>query len=355
MNGDQIGAHETHQLRIAKALRFAKSLQLQFLDAPRVSGVEHDREIVECSGDHRRVRCSSDLDRSFEVLAPTHVAQELLRRANRRQRMHLQVYEAEVLGHRQRFLRGSQSALLMRVERLMSSRPGQNVRDTRGSIRPFDQGLGGFQVGKHLVLLSAKPEHPRKERLGLCGDLGPSRLDERVARSLEGFSSSLVARDEECVGEAEEQLGALLVVGPESECPLRTDRKPRETHSCEPPVACCSGRDPCMLDQVVGARARGLVRGRARHSNGTRELRVVVPAAETSIHSPPTVPHSALRTRDLPVGDVPQQHVRERPLSLALDRGAALAGEEALALEGVQKRRRLFPLCGAHPSRTPFP
>jgi hypothetical protein len=30
--------------------------------------------------------------------------------------------------------------------------------------------------------------------------------------------------------------------------------------------------------------------------------------------------------------------VGERPLALALDRGAALAGEEALALEGVEER-----------------
>ena len=45
-----------------------------------------------------------------------------------------------------------------------------------------------------------------------------------------------------------------------------------------------------------------------------------------------------LGTRDLPVGDVAQEHVGEGPLALALDRGAALPGEEALALERVQKR-----------------
>ena len=49
----------------------------------------------------------------------------------------------------------------------------------------------------------------------------------------------------------------------------------------------------------------------------------------------------ALGAGDLPVGDVAQEHVGERPLALALDRGAALAGQEALALERVQERRRL--------------
>ena len=48
----------------------------------------------------------------------------------------------------------------------------------------------------------------------------------------------------------------------------------------------------------------------------------------------------ALGAGDLAVGDVAQQHVGERPLALALDRGAALPGQEALALEGVQERRR---------------
>src|SRR5207245_747252 len=49
----------------------------------------------------------------------------------------------------------------------------------------------------------------------------------------------------------------------------------------------------------------------------------------------------ALRPWDLSVGDVAQEHVRERPLALALERRTALAGEEALALEPVQDGGRL--------------
>jgi hypothetical protein len=46
----------------------------------------------------------------------------------------------------------------------------------------------------------------------------------------------------------------------------------------------------------------------------------------------------ALGPRDLAVRDVAQEHVGEGPLSLALERGAALSGQEALALEGVEER-----------------
>ena len=45
-----------------------------------------------------------------------------------------------------------------------------------------------------------------------------------------------------------------------------------------------------------------------------------------------------LCARDLPVGDVSQQHVGERPFALAPNRGASLPGQEALAFEGVQQR-----------------
>ena len=41
----------------------------------------------------------------------------------------------------------------------------------------------------------------------------------------------------------------------------------------------------------------------------------------------------AIATGDLAVGDIAEEHVGECPLALALDRGAALAGQEPLALE----------------------
>jgi hypothetical protein len=46
----------------------------------------------------------------------------------------------------------------------------------------------------------------------------------------------------------------------------------------------------------------------------------------------------AVGPRDLPVGDVADERVRERELGLALDRGALLPAYEALALEGMEHR-----------------
>ena len=43
----------------------------------------------------------------------------------------------------------------------------------------------------------------------------------------------------------------------------------------------------------------------------------------------------ALAARDLPVGDVAQEHVGEGPLAFALDGGPALTRKESLALEPV--------------------
>jgi hypothetical protein len=46
--------------------------------------------------------------------------------------------------------------------------------------------------------------------------------------------------------------------------------------------------------------------------------------------------------RDLAVGDLAHEHMAERVLGLARDRGAALAPDEALALERMERRRRVL-------------
>jgi hypothetical protein len=54
----------------------------------------------------------------------------------------------------------------------------------------------------------------------------------------------------------------------------------------------------------------------------------------------------ALAARNLPVGDVANEHVTERVFDLAADRGAALAADQALSLQRVERvleRRRIEP------------
>ena len=52
------------------------------------------------------------------------------------------------------------------------------------------------------------------------------------------------------------------------------------------------------------------------------------------------VPLRPVRARDLPVGDVADERMREGELALAFERRASLATDEALALEGVQRGGR---------------
>ena len=202
--------------------------------------------------------------------------------------------------------------------------------------------LGPREVLADDRVVPAIPEGAREERLHLGGAVGVARGQQRISCLGEHVELAFpVVCPVHCAGPAEQEVGPLVVVGPQLERLLVLRGGDGEAVQGERAVPRVAQREPRALGEVV-VLTTGSPHELERRAPVVREhLRVILGTAEARdplggrAMSPGTV-----GTGDLPVRDVADERVGEGELALALERRAALATDEALALERVQRRRR---------------
>lgn len=166
-HADSVPVQEADERSISDTLSAAERLVAKLFDTKHVREVQDDREVVESAGDHRRVRRPPDLDRTLHVRPAGRVSQELLRRADRRQRVHAQVDEGQVLGDRECLLRAPSPLFVLAGQHLLAAGPSEHPRDARRRFDTYDQRLGRVEVEEDLALLSPKPGDPSEKCLAL--------------------------------------------------------------------------------------------------------------------------------------------------------------------------------------------